>query len=328
VTPNPADLIEVSVAVDGEAAEAVSELFNRLGGGAVVEVQVGAEDGSGAPTPPRAVVKTFLPAADVEARTRVEEGLWHLGRLYPIPDASIRLLPEADWAEAWKAHYTPQRIGRRFLIVPSWWRAEGEATDRGPASGDGLDGRAATDVGPGTEDASDGADAARLRICLDPGMAFGTGLHPTTRLCLRTMESVVVPGGSFLDVGTGSGILSIGAARLGARRVVACDTDPRAVAATTANAAFNGVAVEAWSGSLEAVPTGRFDVVVANILARVICGMADALAARLAPGGALITSGILDKQAAEVRDVLVGAGLVFLSESGEKDWVAMCFTTS
>ena len=208
--------IEISVQADGEAAEAVSGLFNRLNsrpdgqGGAVTEV--GGFDLVGENHHPTVVVKTYLPtdAADTpEVQRQIEEGLWYLGRIYPLGEVQIRPLAEEDWANAWKSSYHPLRIGRRFLVIPAWQTAE---------------------VLPGPGD---------MPVILDPGMAFGTGLHPSTQLCLMAMEDVVQPGQRVLDAGCGSGILSIAAVRLGAGRVDAFDIDPIAVRATEENAALN-----------------------------------------------------------------------------------------
>ena len=187
------DWIEISVRADGEAAEAVSELFNRLNsrpdgqGGAVTEV--GGFDPVGEAHHPLVTVRTYLPAdwpESAERQRQIEMGLWFLGRIHPLGEPMIRTLAEEDWANAWKAHYHPLRIGRRFLVIPAWQTGQ---------------------VQPAPDD---------LTIVLDPGMAFGTGLHPSTQLCLRAMEDVIAPGQRVLDAGCGSGILSIAAARLGA----------------------------------------------------------------------------------------------------------------
>jgi ribosomal protein L11 methyltransferase len=293
--PAGTDFLEISVAVDGEAAEAVCELFERYGS-AVIELLVAAPDGSGRAIAPRALVKTFVGAADEETRGRIEEGLWHLSRIVPLPDAVVRTLAAADWTEAWKSHYTVQRIGRRLVITPSWSEVDQQHGD--------------------------------IVIRLDPGMAFGTGLHPTTRLCLRALEDTVQPNASLLDVGTGSGILAIAASRLGAAPVVACDIDPAAVDIAAHNAAANDAVVDVRAGPIDVVPAGTFDLVVANILADVITGLAPLLAGRLAPNGTLIVSGILEEQAPGVRSAIEACGLRFLTEHAEKDWIAFCFTTS
>ncbi len=286
LTDDSGELLEISVPVDGEAAEAVSELFDRRGGGAVIE-GTPAPDGG----PPTVVVRTYLAMDDYDGRARVEEGLWHLSRLYPIPESAVRKLASANWAEAWKADYAPMRIGERLLIVPSWCEAESQPGD--------------------------------LVITLDPGMAFGTGLHPSTRLCLVALEGLVADGTSVLDVGTGSGVLAIAAARCGAASVMACDTDPTAVAVAQENAQLNGVEVTITAGSVDEVPPGRFDVVVANILAGVITRLAPHLADRLAASGTLIVSGILNEQADDVALGLEAAGLAVTGRTIEGDWVAL-----
>jgi len=211
-----------------------------------------------------------------------------------VPEPLLRELAEANWAEAWKEHFAPLEIGERWWVVPAWIDPLG------------------VDLPPG----------ARV-IRLDPGMAFGTGLHPTTQLCLVALETAVQPGAAVLDVGTGSGILAIGAARLGARRVLGVDIDAKAVEIAAANAALNGVAIELVAGSVELIGEERFDVTVANILAGTIIELARALAARVRPGGRLIVSGILAEQAEAVRGALEATGLNLSSELASGDWVAL-----
>jgi ribosomal protein L11 methyltransferase len=306
--------LEISVSTDGEAAEAVVELFNRYGHGqAVIETPLDCfehelEEERRASA---AIVKTYLPLdpSSSEVRQRIEEGLWHLAQLHPIPAPTIRELDEESWAEAWKKQYHRLRIGRRTVIVPAW-----EAYD--PGEGEVV-------------------------IRLEPGMAFGTGLHPTTRLCLQAMEAAVMPGSNVLDVGTGSGVLAIAAALLAAGTVVALDADPVAVRIAGENAAANGVAgrVEVRHGSLpggEAVPlsfamagslplleAGEFDLVLVNILAPVIAAMAPALAARTRPGGSLIAAGLILDQEPAVIDALRRQGLEIAARSQEEDWVCL-----
>lgn len=322
--------IEISVQADGEAAEAVSELFNRLNsrpdgqGGAVTEV--GGFDPVGDEHHQFVVVKTYLPAGEPEAQERrrqIEEGLWYLGRIYPLGDVVVRPLAEEDWANAWKASYRPLRVGRRFWIVPAWERD-------------------AVQVGPDD-----------VPIILDPGMAFGTGLHPSTQLCLMVMEDVARPGQRVLDAGCGSGILSIAAARLGAASVDAFDIDPIAVTATQENAALNDLPVpihvvvsagpdESWTrtsaddadgsraGGQPLFAVSReddrpaWDIILVNILPHVITALLDAgLHTYLAPGGRMILAGIIEEREPDVREALARRRLAVVSRLGQGDWVSL-----
>jgi ribosomal protein L11 methyltransferase len=159
-----------------------------------------------------------------------------------------------------------------------------------------------------------------VEVVLDPGMAFGTGSHPTTSLCLAALSDLLAarPGASVLDVGTGSGLLAIAARKLGAGRVAANDNDPVAVEVARENAARNGAAVELTGAPPAAIP-GTFDLVVANILANVLVALAPALAAKLAPGGVLLLSGILAPQEEEVRSAHLAAGLTPLPGGDRRD---------
>ena len=285
-SPDSSDLVEITLALDGEAAEAVCALFRQHGGGAVVESRPG-DDGS----PPEHWVSTYIPADDPEARARLEIGLWHLGRIYPMPETGIRTVARADWAEAWKQHYRPLRVGARFVVTPSW-----------------IDPRPTGDA---------------LVIRLDPGMAFGTGLHPTTQLCLAALERVVAPGDAVLDVGTGSGILAIAAMLLGASRAVGVDLDPAAAEIAAANARANGVLVETLVGGLDQAPSDAYDVVVANLLAATVTDLARPLLGRTRPGGTCVASGILSEQAPAVTSALQAAGFHPPVTASSGDWVAL-----
>lgn len=308
------DWLEFSVEVDGEAAEAVAELLNRYSpGGVAIETRLDCFEDELPPaaTFPRVVVKTYLPLDETadQVRRRLEEGLWHLRQIQPLPEPVVRVLAEEDWAEAWKKHYSRLRVGQRTVIVPAW------------------------------EEYAPAPDEVVIR--LEPGMAFGTGLHPTTRLCLQALERIVWPGCSVLDVGTGSGVLAIAAAKQGAQSVLALDADPVAVAVAGENVARNQVAevVRVVHGTLpggaevnwlwtvdhppELVESGQFDLVLINILASAIIQMAPALAARLAPGGWLIGAGLIESQAPEVVDSLARQGLQVVEQLREQDWVAL-----
>ncbi|MEO5951068.1 MAG: 50S ribosomal protein L11 methyltransferase [Chloroflexia bacterium] len=312
------DWLEISVEVDQEAVEPVSELFARLGynGGVVVEQSVEGPQSEQSSwdelqfpeiDPNRPIsVRTYLPMdgdAD-EKRKRIEESLWHLGRMRPIGELKVRQCKEEDWANAWKAFYGVQRMGKRIVIKPSWLEYTPKEDD--------------------------------VVLDLDPGMAFGTGLHPTTRLCLEALEEYVpklIEGDNLdvlniLDLGTGSGILAIAAAKLGGDKVkvVAYDTDPVAVEATQQNVERNGLAeqIEVGLGSSEATKAdGPYDLIVANILASVIIDLSKSLAGLLAPGGTLVSSGIFFERGEGVKAALERAGLPLREERKEGDWLCL-----
>ena len=299
--------LELSVAADIEAVEAVAEILGR-GAPAGTSVEPAFEltdEGLGAavdPTRP-AIVRAYLPAADrVAADRRAAEAAEALGHLQafglrPIGELTTRIVHEADWAEAWKVHFPVLRVGRRLVIRPTWRRHR----------------RAPDDV----------------VLALDPGMAFGTGLHPTTRLCLAAVESLAdrgqLAGADVLDVGCGSGILSIAALKLGGRAAVGVDTDPIAIEATTANAGRNRLArrLIAREGSLPS-GSGPFDVVLANLIASVLVALAPLLRDEVRPGGGvLLASGIFVDREAEVREALEAVGLAVVGRSAEGEWVAL-----
>ncbi len=297
--------LEVSLTVDGEAAEAVADLLQQYAQQGVV-IETAAPDLDAWPdevdeklAAARLRVRAYLPfdAAIENVRARIEQGLWHLSRLYPMPhQPTYREVEDTDWAEAWKVHYKPVRVGHRILIRPRWE----EAT---PTPGD-------------------------IVIALDPGMAFGTGTHPSTQLCLVALEDYVTDGDTVLDLGAGSGILSIAAVKLGARDALALDIDDMAVQTADENARANGVggAVISERGSLaEARALGRvWDLVAVNILAKVIVGFCGAgLGDVVKPGGILIAAGIIEEQAEDVKAALAGAGLGLVETRQINDWVGL-----
>ncbi|MGD8491607.1 MAG: 50S ribosomal protein L11 methyltransferase [Anaerolineae bacterium] len=306
--------LEFSVTTESEATDAVVELFERCGWSQVVlEVPIDCFEYELEATPATVViVKAYRPldGDTQEARRRLEEGLWHLQQINPNIKPAVRELAESDWAEAWKDQYHLLRIGRRVVIAPAWEAYE-----------------------PGDDEAV---------IRLEPGMAFGTGLHPTTRLCLAALEDLA-PDRTVLDVGTGSGVLAIAATKLGARAVLAVDADPVAVRVAKDNVALNGVAsqVEVRHGSLPGTPVedlparfrvdgqlellemGHFDLVLVNILAPVIVAMAPALAARLHPAGWLVAAGLIEVQETEVTAALAAQGLKVVDRYQEADWIAL-----
>lgn len=318
--------LELSVEVDAEAAEPVSEVLAQYGynGGVAIDQPITPSVDSpeyAYDTSRPVTVRTYIPLDEraEEIQMRLQHTLWHLGQMRPIGPLIVRQLEEQDWAEAWKQYYTIQRVGERTVIVPSWLTYE-------PQPGD-------------------------IVLRLDPGMAFGTGLHPTTQLCIMFLEQHMQPGVRAIDLGCGSGILAITAARLGAAAVLALDTDPIAVAATRENAARNDVAaiVQVAEGSLGGGATlghwlgwentgeaeaskmdvrvppsaAGYNLIVANIIARVLAALAHDLTAVLAPGGIVISSGIIAEREAEVAAAYAAAGLTRLDRRREGDWVAL-----
>jgi ribosomal protein L11 methyltransferase len=198
----------------------------------------------------------------------------------------VALVPDQDWSETWKAGFQAFTVGRVF-VRPSWIDAP---------------------VPPGA-----------VEVVLDPGMAFGTGTHPTTSLCLAALAELVRPGAALLDVGTGSGLLAIAGAKLGAARAAGTENDPVALEVARENAERNGVAVELHLAAPEEV-LGAFEVVVANILANTLVALAPGIAAKVAPGGTLLLSGILGGQEDEVRAAYVARGLAAEPDRAEGEW--------
>ncbi len=198
-------------------------------------------------------------------------------RVLPFP-GELSEVPDQDWGESWKQGLAPFAVGRVF-IRPSWTPA---ATP------------------PGS-----------VEVVLDPGMAFGTGTHPTTALCLAALDRLLAarPRAALLDVGTGSGLLAIAAKKLGAARAAGTENDPVALRVAGENAARNGVDLELHLTAPDAV-AGAFDVVVANILANTLMELAAAIAAKVAPGGALLLSGLLAGQEEAVRATYLARGLL------------------
>jgi ribosomal protein L11 methyltransferase len=275
--------------VAADHAEAASGLMH-LSGATGVEVR----DGEGllppgvGPLPPgRAELRGYFEQSEVAEAAR---GL--LAERLGVT-AVVEEVREELWSESWKKHFHPLRIGRLW-VVPPW-----------------------------IEDAT---PVGCLRIVLDPGMAFGTGSHATTSLCLAALDRLLEarPGTSVFDVGTGSGILAIAAAKLGARRILATDDDPVAVRIAAENAAGNGVATAIEICAAGREPPGRFDIVIANILANTLVELAPFLRERMAPGGTLLLSGLLAAQADEVARAF-GPALRELPRQREEDWMLLGF---
>jgi len=296
--------LEVSLLVSGELAEAVAEVLDRYASnGVVYESGVGFandEDEGHAAGPVK--VSAFLPVDEYLEGKRQElaEALWHLGQIMPLPEATYCTIEDEDWMAAWKKNYHPIPIGKKLLILPAWIQQE---------------------------------DQSRVAVMIDPSMAFGTGTHPTTQLCLEMVEKYVQPGQTVIDVGCGSGILSIAALKLGASQALGVDIDSASIRSTRENAAANEVTakMEVGLGSVGEVLAGQFSlkaspIVLANILAPVIIRLFDGgLAELAAPGGLIALSGILDTQAQAVRAAAEAKGLTFVEQAQIADWVVIVY---
>jgi ribosomal protein L11 methyltransferase len=294
--------LELASAVEAEAVESVSAVFAEFGQGVAIEQVVeSSRDGDVVNLPADApvVVKTYLPVLDpstAERRGRIEKAVWALGQLRRVGPLQVRTLRETDWANAWKEYFFVHRIGRRIVIVPSWRVAEYE---------------------PRPDD---------VVLLLDPGMAFGTGLHPTTRLCLQALEDLpVAPGMRVLDVGAGSGILAIAAARLGASYVEAVELEAVAASVCQENVDRNGVGdvVSVRHGRVEAAPGVPFDLVLANITVATLLDLHTMLAEQLRPGGLAVLSGVLAERAEDLWAALLSGGWLRERTDQEQDWVAL-----
>ncbi len=318
--------LEVSLTVNGELAEAVADVMARYAPNGVMTEQgvkfLSDEDPGTAAGP--ITVRAYLPVDGEleERRHNLEQALYYLGRIQPLPAAAFRPIADQNWMEAWKEHYHPILIGRRLIILPAWLNSP---------------------------------EPDRIAIKIDPGMAFGTGTHPTTQLCLELLEEAVEDRESrmmsrepsadsrlsthefrVIDVGCGSGILSIAAIKLGARAALGVDIDPESIRNSRENAEANGIRDELLLGvgSVKEVLDGQFawrsaELVLANILAPVIIRLFDAGLAGLAePDGTLILSGILEEQSQGVIEAGERKGLRLEDRRQMGDWVALAMRRS
>ncbi|MBI3152130.1 MAG: 50S ribosomal protein L11 methyltransferase [Chloroflexi bacterium] len=318
--------LEISLTVDGELAESVADVLARFAPNGVMTEQgvrfVNDED-EGTATGP-ITVRAYLEVNDKleETRQKLEESLFYLGMIQPVPTPIYRQIADQNWMEAWKQHYKPILIGQRLLILPAWLESP---------------------------------DPNRIPIKIDPGMAFGTGTHPTTQLCLELMEKSFdrrhpersegsLPGTrdsslaqndmNVIDVGCGSGILSIAAIKLGAKTVLGVDIDIESVKNSRENADVNGVGGELilGQGSVTEVLAGQFafksaPLVVANILGPILIRLFDAgLADLIQPNGEIILSGILFEQQEKVIEAGQAKGLKRGEIRQMGDWVALSMT--
>ena len=292
--------VEFSVRTPSEFVEPLSQIFARYGDGVVaVEPDQGfdPDEGETASSAAWATLRTYVPLNDSiqERRGQIDVGVRLVSHVSNISPLRERVLDEEEWSEAWKEHFHVLRVGRRIVIVPSWRKHSPKRSD--------------------------------LVIDLDPGMAFGTGHHPTTRMCLEQLEDRVSAGMDVLDMGCGSGILSIAAAKLGARKVIGLEVDSTSAGVARQNSRRNGVqnTVQVYQGTLPhpgVAPRG-FDIAVANISARVVSEKAGELVAAVRPGGTLVASGIVVDHRAGLTQRLEELGIGIEGSYVDGDWVTL-----
>ena len=304
MTPNNdnPEWLEIGVEVAGIDADLAADVLRQACPGGIAIQSASrfdhASDSYVADGDALALVCGYLPAGrDSE---RIRRSLRLAMRAAPLDRPPrwrrVRRLREESWRDSWKKHFGIQRHGRALVVKPSWTRYRLRGGD--------------------------------IVIEIDPGMAFGTGQHPTTAMCLRALEDCVRPGADVLDLGCGSGILAIAAAKIGATKVRALDLDPNAVRAARENAVANGVAnvVGVREGTLD-VAGGPFDVIVANISGLTLERLAADLARSLGPGGSLITSGFLDDAVAGLARAFEATGLTVVKVIDDGVWRAIIART-
>jgi ribosomal protein L11 methyltransferase len=302
--------IALKIVFEGEnpamMEDLVSAVFARHGiaGVSIDQPDLEPEEGWGEdalPRPEFPAVTGYIPKNE-EAEGRMEAILRDVDVLGA--DWGFRMRPvsvemdEQDWAESWKAFFWPEKIGRRIVVKPTWRNYSPEEED--------------------------------IVLEIDPGMAFGTGAHPTTALCIRMIETHLRPGDAVLDVGTGSGILLIAAGKLGAGRLVGVDNDAVAIEVAGENLLLNGLGPdrrELWVGNLADAVEGVFDLVVANILAEVVVILIPDIRRVLRPGGRVILSGIIEEKLGMVMESLAACGFVSAESTLDRGW-AVCVAQS
>ncbi len=296
--------LELSVSAPPEFVEPLSHIFYRYGHGGVALEQEGGFNPDEGETPSETAwvtLKTYLPINEStdERRNRIDVGVRLVAHVGPVTELVARTVDEDEWQNSWKDHFHVLRVGRRLVVKPTWREYEPQPED--------------------------------VVIVLDPGMAFGTGHHPTTRSCLEALERLVEPGASVLDFGCGSGILSIAASRLGASSVLGVEADSSAVRVAKQNARENGVEhnVRVVEGTLPRpeVRQGEFDLAVANISAKVVSEAAGELVRAVKRGGYVIASGIIADNRGVVEEAMAAAGATQSDAVVDGDWVTLVYAT-
>ncbi len=284
------DWCEISIEVDREFVEPVTEMFRRYGGRDVV-----LEYPEPSKFSKQVLVKTFLPVDELlpDTSAQLDLGVRLLGLLRPVGDLKDRIISEEDWSKAWRKQFHVLHIGERLVICPTWRNYSAKPDE--------------------------------VVVQLDPGMAFGTGLHPTTQMCLELLERHIESGMKVLDLGTGSGILAISAAKLGASSVLGLDIDPVATKVAAENVVLNGVQdrVKIEKGTLKPSDkrvSGEYDLVAVNITAKAISDLAPLINRRLKENRVVVCSGILDTQADQVTGAFEKLGLETLDIACVEDW--------
>ena len=299
----PKAWLEASIICSGELAEAVAEVFSRFSPDGVVMNSVTRYDSLGheeVPTGNMQVVAYFPQDESTESlRNQLEQAIWHMSQIVPLDPIEYQLVLDQNWMEAWKANYKPLKIGRNLIVLPAW-------------------------VDPALAE-------NRIPIIISPDMAFGTGTHPSTQLCMLALEKYGVKEMDVIDIGTGSGILSIEAAKLGAERILGVDNDPDAIPSAINNAALNGVAdkivfeVGTHTDVLKRTDgLNQSPRVIANILSPILANMlSTGLSELISPSGLLFLGGVLDHQAQSLADLARSLGLSLRETLQQEDWVVL-----
>ncbi|MEC7884844.1 MAG: 50S ribosomal protein L11 methyltransferase [Chloroflexota bacterium] len=295
--------LELCVDVPPEFVEPISHIFYKYGyGGVSIEspADFNPDEGEVAPVPETFSVRTYIPKDDStdERRANIEIGVKLINHLHPIEPLKETEIKDEDWETNWKQYFHPIRVGRKLVICPTWQEHASLRDD--------------------------------VIIFLDPGMAFGTGHHPTTRMCMELLEDTIVGGEKIIDLGCGSGILSVTAVKLGALSSIGFEIESNASKVAKENCVLNGVdeSVEVFNSTLpdNRYSEGDFDLALANISAKVIIELADHLTKGLRSGGKLILSGVLENALEDVRDVFEPLGVVFEKVMTDSDWTAVLAT--